>query len=113
MSDVGQSYQRQGRDVKIVLSKLSATMLSDQSEPVEWNQEAINQLQEVIDGFLNSTKESTSIEDLRAALEHGDTRAFFHSKTLKLEYNYDAEFGSTQEEETPSRESDFNSYGNL
>ena len=32
MSDVGQSYQRWGREVNILLSKLSATMFSGESE---------------------------------------------------------------------------------
>jgi hypothetical protein len=90
-----------------VLSKHSTIIFYDQSKPeefcIQWNQEAINQLQEVVDGLLKSTTESTSIEGVRAASEHGDTRACFDSKTLKLEYKYDAEFGSTQEEETRER----------
>jgi hypothetical protein len=79
-------------------------MFYDQSKPAEffteWNQEAINELQEVVDELLNSTKAANSIEEVKAALEHGDTKAFFDSKTLKLEHKYDAEFRSTQEEET-------------
>jgi hypothetical protein len=53
--------------------------------PIQWNKEAINQLQETVDGLLNSTKKSTSIEEVRAALEHKSTRAFFDSKKRKLE----------------------------
>jgi hypothetical protein len=40
---------------------------NDKAEIAEWNQEAINQLQEVVDGLLNSTKEANSIEEVRAA----------------------------------------------
>jgi hypothetical protein len=64
---------------------------------MESGTEAINQLQEVVDGLLNSTKEANSIEKVKAALKHEDTRTFFDNKTRSL---LNAGFGSAQEEET-------------
>jgi hypothetical protein len=59
------------------------------------DQEAINQLQDVVDVLINFTKVANSVEKVGAALGFEDTITFFDSKTRKLEYKYDA-----QEEET-------------
>ena len=95
MSEVEQRFQQRGRDAHIGLAKL-ATMMS--SEPTEnWKSEAINQLQEVVNGLNESTRTANSIEEVNAALDGKDTGAFFDERTRRFDIKYDEEF-DTQEE---------------
>jgi hypothetical protein len=110
MRGVGQKCQQRGREVNILLARLSTTMFTEQTKTdikmnqvrmdqswgktnqvrmdqssgktnlSELKQRAINQVHEVVEGLHNMNKAANLIE-VNAVVEDGNTRAFFDAKT--------------------------------
>jgi hypothetical protein len=70
-----------------------------------WKMETINQLQEVVDGLNESTKTANTIEDVNAALEAGDTKAFFDEKTNRFGIKHDGAFDNQEEKDNMKKAS--------
>ena len=99
MSKVEQRFQQRGRDAQTWVARISRSTMISSERKEEWIENALNQVQSVIEQLNETIKTTNSIEEVHAALNSGETREFFDERTNRFNIKQDGELDNQEDRE--------------